>query len=565
MVNRHLILWSYHSYNNNVDRIKKIWILLVIILLALVLRCWNLSSNPPGLTWDEAALGYNAYSLLLTGKDEYGNLLPLNLKSFGDYKPALYAYLDIPFIALFGLNELAVRLPSAIFGVFGVFGVFLLTQELFKKRSLALLAAFFLAISPWHIQFSRPAFEANVALTFNIFAIYFFLKGLKSGKKLLISALIFGASLLTYQASRMFVPIIIATLMIIYWNNVKSSKYAALSLSILIVFLIIVGYTFLNGQTSRLATQNLFAYTRSDEQIATIIKEDGLEPNSKAFSILHGEWWEYVKGLTERYLIYFSPKMLFIEGDYSQRHRVPDLGVLYYFSVVLIPLGIASLLTTGGKGSKLILFWLILAPLPAVLSRDLISILRALNMVVPFAVLEAAGIWWLAAKIRGFKGNWGNMGVIIITFIIIINFIIFIDRYFIHAPREYSKYWLFGYSDVLKRLDDIKSNYQKVVISDTYGQPYIYYLFYNNYSPENIQKQTILDQPGVDVGTIRKIDNIEFRHIYWPVDRGERGVFYIGSLEELPDKDIVPFKEFNLIKDINFLNGEHAFRIVETK
>src|SRR3989344_8709077 len=158
--------------------IKKYSLLLIVLILASVLRFYDLANNPPGLTWDEASLGYNAYSLLQSGKDEYGSLLPLNLRSFGDWKPSLYAYLDIPFVAIFGLNEIAVRLPSGVFGVLGVYGTYLLVYQLFKRREVALFSAFFLAISPWHIQFSRPAFEANVALTFNIFAVYFFIKGI---------------------------------------------------------------------------------------------------------------------------------------------------------------------------------------------------------------------------------------------------------------------------------------------------------------------------------------------------------------------------------------------------
>ena len=94
---------------------KNTAILLVIVLLAAVIRLWQLDSNPPGLTWDEAALGYNGYSIMQTGRDEYGSFLPLSLKSFGDYKPAVYAYLTIPFIAILGLTEWAVRLPSALF------------------------------------------------------------------------------------------------------------------------------------------------------------------------------------------------------------------------------------------------------------------------------------------------------------------------------------------------------------------------------------------------------------------------------------------------------------------
>src|SRR3990167_2080459 len=99
-------------------------ILLVIIIIAAILRLWNLGGNPPHLTPDEAALGYNAYSILKTGKDEYGQILPVIFKSFGDYKPGLYVYLTVPFVAIFGLTEFAVRLPSALFCILSVFLIF---------------------------------------------------------------------------------------------------------------------------------------------------------------------------------------------------------------------------------------------------------------------------------------------------------------------------------------------------------------------------------------------------------------------------------------------------------
>ena len=539
-------------------------LLILIIVLAALLRFWNLPNNPPGLTWDEAALGYNAYSLLQTGRDEYGNFLPVNLKSFGDYKPALYAYLDIPMVAIFGLNELAVRLPSAIFGVFGVFGVFLLTEQLFKKRSLSLLAAFFLAISPWHLQFSRPAFEANVALTLNIFGVYLFVKGVHRKNLLIPSAIAFGLSLLTYQASKLFVPIIVSVLMLIYWNKIEKSKFSIYALAILISFLLIAGYSFIGGQTSRLSAQNFFAYQRSEDEINLILKEDGLNTSSGGFQILHGEWWAYLRGLAERYLIYFSPRVLFIDGDYSQRHKVPDLGLLYYFSVILIPLGLIHFLRIDGRETKLLLLWLCVAPLPAVLSRDLISALRGLNMVVPVTMLEAGGLWWLAEKIRGIRGSWGYLGMIMVMMVIGINFLVYLDRYFIHAPQEYSKYWLYGYRQALTGIEKQKNNYEKIVISDRYGQPYIFYLFYNVYPPKEFQKQAVLDQSTSDVGTVRRIDNVEFRSIFWPGERGDKKSLFIGSKEELPDQDTIPFPMFT-VTDISYLDGEHAFRVVETK
>lgn len=545
---------------------KKFWILILILLLAAVLRFWNLPNNPPGLTWDEAALGYNAYSIFQTGKDEYGNLLPLTLKSFGDFKPAFYAYLDIPFVATLGLNELAVRLPSAIFGVLGILGIFLLTQKLFKNIVIALLAAFFLSISPWHIQFSRPAFEASIALTFNIFGAYFFLKGLERKKFFIWSALIFGLSLLTYQASKLFVPLLILSLLLIFKKEYKLTDLK-IPLTVSVLFIILMGWIFLSGQTGRLSTQNFFAYQRSQDEINLISKEDNLNDNSLPFQILHGEWWAYTKGLFERYFTYFSPKMLFIDGDYSERHRVPDLGALYFFSMIIIPIGLINLVNSGGKNSALILWWMAISPLPAVFSRDLISILRALNLGFPITILEGVGAWIFFGRLMKF-GKLGILGIFILSIVIVFNFSIYLDRYFIHAPKGYSKYWLYGQKqiyDFVKNENMDFGKYSKVVITDTFGQPYIYYLFYTKYSPEKFQEQAILDQLTSDVGTIRKIDNIEFRHIFWPKDRGEKNALFIGSLEELPDKDTLPFKEFMVIRDFDFLNGEKALRIVETQ
>src|SRR3989344_1873232 len=111
---------------------RKHFLLLLIILLAIVLRLWQLGINPPSLTWDETAWGYNAYSLGIDGRDEFGRFLPLDyLESFGDFKPPVYAYLDIFPVKIFGLNEFAVRFPSALFGVLTVLVTYFLTKRIF--------------------------------------------------------------------------------------------------------------------------------------------------------------------------------------------------------------------------------------------------------------------------------------------------------------------------------------------------------------------------------------------------------------------------------------------------
>ena len=541
----------------------KFWLILILFLAA-SLRLWNVSNNPPGLTWDEVALGYNAYSIMLTGRDEYGTLLPLNLKSFGDYKPSFYAYLDIPFIAVFGLTELAIRLPSAIIGILTVFVVFLLVQQLFKNQLLSLLSAFFVAVSPLAIQFSRPAFESNLAVFLNILGVYFFLKGLKQKKWIFLSVILFAFSSITYQASRVFVPLLVLALVVICKKDIDKKVIVTALTLFFALFSAVMLATILPGQTNRLSTLNYFAYQRSEEVINTITIEDGFSKYDFGFQILHGEWWAYIKGLVERYLIYFSPKVLIIDGDYSQRHRVPDLGSMYYFSVVLLPLGFIFLLRQKGNASKLLLVWLLLAPIPAVLSRDLINMLRAFNMVIPLEVLQAGGVMFLIERLKG-KRILLKLVLVLLSTTFLVNFSIYIDRYFIHAPKEYSKYWLYGYKQVIKSLGEKSKQYDKIVFTDSFGQPYIYYLFYSKYPPQRFQNQAHLEQNSADIGTIRRIDNIEFRHVDWPADRGVKNSLFIGTLEELPDKDVKPFSEFTILKDINFLDGQSAFRIVETR
>ncbi|MBU2036341.1 glycosyltransferase family 39 protein, partial [Patescibacteria group bacterium] len=173
-------------------------IIIAILLLAFALRFYKLNSYP-ALNADEAAIGYNAYSLIQTGKDEHGNSWPIQFQSFNDYKPGLYVYLVMPFIKVLGLNEWAVRIPGAFLGVVTVYVVYLLIKELFPKEKFAYIASLLLAISPWHIHFSRGGWEVNVATFLISLGIYLFIKAFKFPKNYFFSIISFCLSLYTYH------------------------------------------------------------------------------------------------------------------------------------------------------------------------------------------------------------------------------------------------------------------------------------------------------------------------------------------------------------------------------
>ncbi|MDO8269625.1 MAG: glycosyltransferase family 39 protein, partial [Candidatus Levybacteria bacterium] len=134
-------------------------LLILIVLTGFFLRLNLLDSVPPHPSLDEVSIGYNAYSILKTGMDEFGNSHPILLRAYDDYRPAHYTYLVVPFIKLFGLNVFAVRMPSALLSIATIISVYFLIKSLFRKfkrvELLALATTGMLAISPWHIYISR--------------------------------------------------------------------------------------------------------------------------------------------------------------------------------------------------------------------------------------------------------------------------------------------------------------------------------------------------------------------------------------------------------------------------
>ena len=163
------------SFPFSLRKINPYFYLLLITLLAAGLRlCW-LGDAPNTFSTDEASNGYDAYSILLTGRDRYGDFLPWFLRAFNDSRESLYVWLIVPFIKLWGLNEFSSRFPSAIAGILTVPVVYGLAKELWQKANIALGAALLVAVSPWSIFYSRLAFRANLFPLFFCLGLLFWL------------------------------------------------------------------------------------------------------------------------------------------------------------------------------------------------------------------------------------------------------------------------------------------------------------------------------------------------------------------------------------------------------
>lgn len=550
-----------------IKKIKKFaftnWKIIAIIVLALFLRVYKLSSVPPHLTADEAAFGYNAYSVLKTGLDIHGDSFPLIFKSFGDYRPGLYFYLTIPFILIFNLTEFAVRLPNALIGGLTPLVIYFLSKELFPKRErLALIVSFLIAINPWHIHFSRGAWEPNVALFLTLLGIYYFFKAFKNQKLLIASLAFFSLTLLTYQGSKMSSAVVVFILFILFGKRLIRFKKKYLSLAFVAGFIIALPIIFslFQGKAGRLGVLSVFSYRRPAEYLEAQLNQGEEEVGSLSYYLFHSESFNFTRGIMSRWFNHFSARFLFFEGDWqNQRHSYPNQGMVIFPDLLLIALGLMVVFRKLSRKGKFLLLWLLLAPLPSALSRDQVHAVRSLNMVIPLVFLAALGAEELLSK-KNFK-------TLVFGGVYLVFYVFFLDSYFVHLSKHNSKSWYWGHKQVVDEVSPIQGNYKKIVMQQSFEQPFIFFLFYQKYDPVEFQKQLVFSESKYgDVGLFGKLDNIEFREINWPQDRKDSGVLYIADPIKIPPEETNDQGKFNVISEIKYLDEkETVFRLVEVK
>lgn len=547
---------------------KSLFILITILAIAVGFRFYKLGAVPISPDWDEAALGYNAYSILKTGRDEYGTFLPLALRSYDDYKPPLYVYLTVPSVALFGLSVWSTRAPSAVMGVLAVLGVYFLVKKLFEDRpgdAIPLVSSFLLAISPWHIQFSRIAFEANTGVTVNIWAITAFLAGLRRRIFLPFSALLFGIGMYAYHSERVFLPLMLLLLAIVYRKRLFTREHTgAIVWSVIIGLVIVVPLIpILFGSSGLLRLQGTSSFTDQTGLLARDITK--LERDHVAHDtigqLLDNRRIVYAKTVVAGYLSHFSLEWLFLTGD-NPRHHAPDMGLMYIWELPFLLYGIYRVSTYRKKSVKAVLLgWLLFAPVAASPTTGLPHAVRTLVFLPVFQVFTAVGIIDFASRImyhvsrRTIVGS--TIGAYLVGSIygifILCNVFYYCDMYFVQMNPEVSDYWQYGYKDTVALTEKLKDTYQKVVVSTKLEQSYMFFLFYTKYDPSRY-----LAQGGTKSGSFDErhngFDKYEFRAIDWPHEKRDGSVLYVGAPQDMPHGNVA---------NISFLNGTPAIEMAD--
>ena len=551
-------------------------ILLFLTLVALAFRLYGLNQTPPSLNWDEASHAYNAFSLLQTGRDEWGQKLPLIFRAFGDYKLPVYIYLTTIPVHFLGMTPLAVRLVSILAGTLAIPLIYFLTLEffprkrlhIFKKRlPLCLVAAGLLTFMPWHFFLSRPALEANLALTFIIAAILYLHKGLKKPGFYFLSALFFGLSLHTYNSARVFVPLILLAFFFIYRRRLKFNWQHLLPVILLGLFVAPVAYQFFTGSgTARYSKLAILSPAHVFE-IGEARTNSILPPFFAR--LIHNRPVFFVSQLIKNYLSYFSLGFLTQTNGPQAQFAVPGEHLLTISGYALAAIGLYYLITSfKQKKSRFLLAWLLLAPVAASLTSDPPQAIRPLIMIPVLVLLMVLALKKLLSSTLNSRQKTVSLGIILLVYISC--FASYFNNYFNNYRLQYSQSWQYGYSQLYQYLGERDHNVDKIFVTKRYGEPHIFYALHHQTNPVKLW-------PGSE-SSIRfyqdgwywtdKIDNYYFVND-WQIPDDEVTSLPLESGGEISTSNslLVTTPEHlpangDVLKVINFLDGQPAFVIV---
>lgn len=500
-------------------------LIITIVLVAGFLRFYHLATMPPGLYWDEVSIGYNAYSILKTGQDEHGTPYPLLFKAFGEYKLPVYIYATAASLMLFGRTDFAVRFPSALAGTLTVLLTYFLTMELFGKKlgtshqapgTLAAIAALLLAISPWHLQFSRAGFEANLSLMFLVGGTLAFLRGIHSKQHgILLSMILFVLGAYTYNSARVFAPLLLLALVVIHRRELVLQKKQV----------------FVAGLVGALMIIPMMVQVISGEALIRAYSEGIIRQPQPVTHFL------------SNYLENFNTDFLFFHGDQNGRHSVRKLGMLYVFELPLIILGLRRLLSSKGKEKALLITWLLLAPIPASLTRINPHALRSLNMLPIWHVVASVGVLPVVKWLRQWKSTWRYVAQGIVSVAVALNILLYLHQYFVHYRRETGLDWQDGLKETVEVISENYDAYPHIYVSD--ALPPLYLAYYLPLEPHEYRSLIQENQFG------------KLRYFAYASD--------IAGQDEKPSLIVAPFwqkpPERIPFREIEMVNGDVVFNI----
>lgn len=572
-------------------------LLVTTLTISLFLRLYHLSSNPPGLHVDEISFGYNAYSLLHTGRDEFGMKLPIILRSYDDYRPALLSYLMIPFIKTLGLSIVSIRLPEVFLSfitLLALYKIIILLLDLSqqKKQSkqyipakyVAFSAIFLYAISPWNVFLSRLAIDTNLSLSFFMLSLWCFFDYIAKKKfyKILLSSIFFTITFYSYNGIKPFLPFILISLVTLFFKNLITRKKEILIAGILFLLLLIPLLLQYRTATNlnRFTYLNFFA-SKQDTVLAKSSQRLLYEKEDVLGKIFDNRRFGYIPLFVSNYFINLNPVWLYGDDYIHTAYKIPDFGLFYLFELPLLLLGLYVIFknTIFTKRIQLfLLFWIVFSIIPAAVTINTPSAVRIYTLLPPVLIIEGVGLYAFCVYLSKQHALVKIALTLLSASTVLISFLWFFHAYFTLFPYERAYDYNYGNAQAIMYAKMHENQYKHILISNrgVLTLSYIYYLFFTKYDP-----QTYLSLGGTQVGGAlanHVIGKYAFIDPYiYSTDKGvvtyhpqffNPDTLYIIVASDFPQDPAIQqqvMQKVSIIKTIFYPTGEPAILILSPK
>ena len=503
----------------------KRWLFIGILILGFFLRFYKLWIVPSSLHEDEVGVGYNAFTLLTTGKDEHGVTRPLTLR---EDAPPLIFYSDVPAIAIFGLTELAVRLPSATVGVLTLVAFYWLSWELGgllrryqpkapSPSTVALIGMLLLAIVPWHVQLTRIVHGAEYALLLQVLALASFFAFLRQHRSLFLylSGIFFGLGFYPYHSTRLTSPLLFAFLLWFFRKELRQAKkqtWTAVLCAVLIALPVVMYVLATPLPQTRFGGVNIFIGEKKD--LGLLVR--------------------FPLKLTTQFLTQLNLRTLFFDSSNTRYFNVRGSGLLNLAGLPFLLYGLWWLRKT--RLLHFLLMWFFISLLPGALT------LGALNGGRAAGVLPV--LTWLMGV--GVVVFWKQYQSTVYAFILATVFLLglFLNNYFNVSPYLFSKAWQYGLKEAVVDVTAQESNYDQIIFDRTLRQAYVYVLYYGHKPLDWVLSGKPVRNPVVGYVAFH---SYEFRAVDWNKDLYQPRTLIVVPADKVP-ADVIPTSQ---IRDLN--------------
>lgn len=496
---------------------------LLFFLLGAVIRILYFGSIPGGLNQDEASIGYDAYAILHYGIDRNGVHLPIHLIAWGSGQNALYAYLSMPFILLFGLTPMSVRAVSLIMGLLGMIVFYLISRQLFTSRTAGIVAMFFIAINPWHIMMSRWALESNLFPTLILLSVYMLLKSFQTPKWSYGFTVMLALSLYAYGTAYFFVPIFaLGTGILLFYTRALKLRTLLwnvglfILLALPILLFIMINRLMIEGISTPFFSIPKMTTPRMD-QVSSVFSGQLLHTATSNFR-------EFIK--------------ILISGtDGLPWNAISPYGYAYPIALPFVLIGLIVMLTTlwnRGRertGVAVVLLWFFVSVLMAFVTS--VNINRINVIFYPIILLLVAGFLWLSQKVKA-------LGILsAVTFSLF--FVLFTTVYFRDYPERIGPAFYDSFGEAIQYASEESTG--NIYVTDQVNMPYIYVLFYEQISPYDFLETVNYANPG---GAFQQVSSFG-RYVFGnpSIATGENAAYIFWNGDTIPaESDNYKVKQF---------------------